>query len=678
MSEIPTATFPISDPADVPDNAMAAEPSARPSLYRRAARFGMRLVRRALLLARSAHHFALKKGGWHRAPFAAALRGWQLLRKGGVSGLVRRFRIFIYRVACSSSFRIPLSNQLTPEDAERLLEALELQPRISLIVPVYRIEPRWLDLCIGSVVNQSYPNWELVLVDDGSGERALSELMTAWAARDERIRLVPLGENRNISGATNAGIEHATGEFIGFLDHDDELTPDALAWIVAYHNRRPEARWFYSDEVIVNPEGQCLNLHLKPDFSPEFLLSAMYTCHLSVYAADLIRETGGMRLGFEGSQDHDLALRISETVRRDQVVHIPRVLYRWRAVESSTAADVDCKPHALVAGRRAVKEALARRGIRGQVRPSPYCSSMYEIHLQPQRFPAVSIIIPTKNGLADLKTCLDSLHKKTRYPDYEVIVIDNQSDDPKLLAYLEQEQQAGRLRVLPYPEPFNHSDMNNQAVAACDSEYVVFMNNDVELISEAWLETLVAAAELDRSIAGVGAKLLYPDNAVQHAGLLLGICGLAGHAHRFAEDDDPGYLCRANLLNEFSGATAALLLMRKSAFREVGGFDEALFPTSFNDVDLWIRLGKAGYRCLYNPFVKAYHYESKTRKTPPPTEAEYENRLKEKWKTELASDRFYNPNLGLDNELFFNHRPYPIDLDEFLPAAASRGSAKAA
>ena len=672
MSDVPPANFPLSNPPADSDEQSQAEISSQPSLLRRVARIGIRMVRRGLLLAKTAHHFARGKGGWHRAPFAAVSRGWQLLRKGGISGLVLRFRMFVCRVACSSSFRIPLSNQLMRDQAEHLQDSLERQPRISIVVPVYRIEPRWLDLCIGSVVNQYYRNWELVLVDDCSREPALTELMADWAAREDRIRLVPLEENQNISGATNAGIKNASGEFIGFLDHDDELTPDALTWIIAYLNRHPEARWFYSDEAIISPEGQCLNLHLKPDYSPEFLLSAMYTCHLSVYAADLIREVGGMRLGFEGSQDHDLALRISEKIRRDQVVHVPRVLYLWRAVESSTAADVDCKPNAVIAGRRAVEEALGRRGIRGSVLSSPYCSSMYQIKLQPQRFPAVSIIIPTKNGLSDLTTCLDSLHKKTQYPDYEVIVIDNQSDDPQVLAYLDREQQAGRLRVLRYREPFNHSAMNNLAVASSESEYVVFMNNDVDLISQAWMETLIATAELDPSIAGVGAKLLYPDNAVQHGGILLGICGLAGHAHRFAEDEDPGYLCRANLLNEFSGATAALLLMRKSAFEEVGGFDELLFPTSFNDVDLWLRLQAAGYRCLYNPFVKAYHYESKSRKTPRPMETEYENRLKEKWKTELANDRFYNPNLGLDNELFFNHRPYPIELREFLPGASSQ------
>ena len=330
-------------------------------------------------------------------------------------------------------------------------------------------------------------------------------------------------------------------------------------WVALYLNRRPDAVWLYSDEAVMCPDGQCLNLHLKPDFSPEFLLSAMYTCHLSVYSAELVREAGGMRRGFEGSQDHDLALRIAEKISREQVVHIPRILYCWRAVESSTAADVDCKPHAQVAGRRAVEEALQRRGIRGSVGPSPYCSSMYEIKLEPKRFPAVSIIIPTKNGLADLRTCLDSLHKKTQYPNYEVIVIDNQSGDPPVLAYLKEEQQKGRLRVLPYREEFNHSAMNNRAVASSESEYVVFMNNDVELISEAWLETLIATAELDPSIAGVGAKLLYPDKTVQHGGVVLGICGLAGHAHRFAEDDDPGYLCRANLLNEFQRRDRGLI-----------------------------------------------------------------------------------------------------------------------
>lgn len=613
---------------------------------------------RIFTLAKAILHFMRRKGGW-RAPFVAARRCHELLRAGGIQGLTRQLTLYFYQVSRTSSYRIPLSAQLTKDQAAIVHRLLEHQPLISLVIPVYKVEPRWLDLCLRSVAAQYYENWEVVLVDDGSNQEKLTSLMREWRNRDSRIRLMQFQDNRNISAATNTGIEIANGEFIGFVDHDDELTPDALTWFAARINEHPEARWLYSDEAVISPQGKCLNLHLKPDYSPEFLLSTMYTCHLSLYAADLVREAGGMRLGFEGAQDHDLALRISERIDRTQVVHIPRALYKWRAIETSTAANVNSKPQAITAGQRAVTEALARRGIRGVATPSIHCSSMYEIALEPKSLPKVSVIIPTRNGLADLKKCLNSLHSKTHYPHYEVVIIDNQSDDPNLLEFIRSEETSGRLRILNYNQPFNHSAMNNLAVKTCESEYVVFMNNDVELISDNWLETLVGTVQMDDSIAGVGAKLLYPDGTIQHGGMILGINGLAGHAHRFVADDDPGYLGRACLLNEFSGATAALLLMRKTAFEQVGGFDVESFPTSFNDADLWIRLQKAGYRCLYNPSVKAYHYESKTRKTPRADEAEYEQRLKTLWKSELENDRFYNPNLALDNEIFYHHRPFP-------------------
>ncbi len=617
------------------------------------------MLERMAVLAKAVHHFAQRKGGW-RSPFVAAKRCGELLRSGGIQGLTRQLTLYFYQVSRTSSYRIPLSAQLTKAQADIVHQAVEHQPLVSLVIPVYKVEPRWLDLCLGSVAAQHYENWEAILVDDGSHHLELTSLMRKWQARDPRFRLVELETNQNISGATNAGIKIAHGEFIGFVDHDDELTPDALTWFIAAINEHPRASWFYSDEAVISPQGKCLNLHLKPDYSPEFLLSTMYTCHLSLYAADLVRDAGGMQLGFEGAQDHDLALRISERIDRSQVVHIPRVLYKWRAIETSTAANLNIKPHAITSGQRAVNEALARRGISGSAKPSIHCSSMYEIDLKPKCHPPVSIIIPTRNGLADLEKCLTSLNEKTRYPNYEILVIDNQSDDPHLLDYLAKEEAAGRLRTLRYDKPFNHSAMNNLAVKTCPSDYVLFMNNDVELITDNWLETLVGTVQVADSIAGVGAKLLYPDGTIQHGGMILGIGGLAGHAHRFVADNDPGYLGRACLLNEFSGATAALLLMRKSAFEEVGGFDETNFPTSFNDADLWIRLQKAGYRCLYNPFVKAFHYESKTRKTPRAEEAEYEHRLKTRWKAELENDPFYNRNLGIDNEIFYHHRPFPL------------------
>jgi glycosyltransferase involved in cell wall biosynthesis len=560
---------------------------------------------------------------------------------------------------------------LTKDQARRLLAGAARKPLVSIVVPVYRIAPKWLDKCIQSVLRQDYENWELILVDDGSRDARLTELMQTHAAGDRRIRLAPLETNRGISLASNAGIEAATGQFIGFLDHDDELSRDALTWIVMAHNRAPEAVWFYSDEDMMDTEGRVLNASFKPDFSPEYLLSAMYLCHFSVYSAELLRRAGGLRQGFEGAQDHDLALRLSEQVTPDRVVHIPRILYHWRQLPSSTSASMASKPYAPNAGRVAVREALKRRGLAGEVESYPLCPTLYQVKLQPRQFPRVSVVIPTKNGLADLKACLASLRRHTRYPNYEVVVIDNQSDDPALLAYLEQQQSAGSVQVIRFPHPFNHSAMNNLAVEQTSSEFVVFLNNDVEISSDQWLEMMVATAAIDPAIAGVGTKLLYPDGTIQHAGLIMGLNGVASSAHRHVPSDSLSYCCRAHALQDLSGATAAFLLMRRSAFLSVGGFDAKRYPTSFNDVDLWLKLRRAGFRCLYNPLVQGVHYESKSRGIDVEADAVYRQRLKADWGDQLLRDPFYNPNLALDNEQFRGVRPYPVEWD--FPELSSQG-----
>ncbi|MCA9068759.1 MAG: glycosyltransferase, partial [Planctomycetaceae bacterium] len=322
---------------------------------------GPKPLRKGLLLAKAAHYFALRNGGWHRAPFLALSRCWKLIQTSGVRGMKWRLQLFLFQVSRSNSYRIPLANQLTKDQAETVHEALDHHPLISIIIPVYKVELQWLEACLNSVANQYYENWEAILVDDCSQRPELTNLMRDWTERDSRFCLVELEKNQNISAATNAGIAMASGKLIGFLDHDDELTPDALTWIAGSFHQSPNAKWFYSDEAIFAPDGQCLNLHLKPDYSPEFLLSAMYTCHFSVYAAELIHAVGGLRIGYEGAQDHDLALRLADLVDRNEVVHIPRVLYKWRAIETSTAANIATKPQAIKAGQKAVTEALARR-----------------------------------------------------------------------------------------------------------------------------------------------------------------------------------------------------------------------------------------------------------------------------------------------------------------------------
>jgi GT2 family glycosyltransferase len=554
----------------------------------------------------------------------------------------------------------PFQNQLSHSQSKYLLTQCPTKPLLSIVVPVYKVDPKLLEKCIYSVAGQHYGNWELILVDDGSQRDDLKQLMNAWALRDNRIHVYYLAKNCGIAGATNFGIKQAKGEFIGFLDHDDELSPDALTWIVWSLNKHPDALWFYSDEDKVSPSGEYFNPHFKPDFSTELLLSNMYTCHFSVYSTHILNKVGGIRQGFEGAQDYDLALRISEIVRRDQVVHIQRVIYHWRAIPGSAAMSIEEKPLAPISGRKAVEEALRRRNLKGYVISNKLCPTLYQITLQPTSFPEVSIIIPTKNSLSLIKRCLSSLRSHTNYPNYNIVVIDNQSDDESFLKFIAEEQSKGLLKVIKYDKPFNHSDMNNIAVKNTDSDFVVFMNNDVKIISENWLEQLVATINMDTSIAAVGCLLLYANGTVQHSGIILGLNGAAGHAHKYMHNKVLGYYGRLHALQETSGITAALALVRRSAFEQIGGFNSKRYQGLYNDVDLCIRFRKKGFRCLYNPMVKAIHYESRTRSITM-EELVYQRRLRDDYKEILSKDPFYNPNLSLDNEQFKGFRAFPIE-----------------
>ncbi len=557
---------------------------------------------------------------------------------------------------------------LTPGQAREWEREFVRFPQISLVVPVHGPRVSWLKRCIHSARSQYYPAWELLLVDDKFKRPDLKHRLERYARQDRRIRLVSLSQTRGIARAKNAGIEAAAGEFIGFLNPEDQLTPDALLWIVAAHHRQPEAVWFYSDEDKITGIGKRIEPYFKPAYSPEFLLAKMYTTHFSVYAAGLLRQVCGLRLGFDGAEDHDLALRLSEVVRRDQVVHIPRILYHKRAAADPAAARSN--------GQKAVYDALVRRGRAGDVGIHSAIDTAYRIRFRPQSAPAVRILIPTHNGLDDLRACLDSIEHRTRYKNYRITVIDNRSNDPALLRFLERAESLRVLEVVRDPRPFNHSRMHNDVIANCQDEFLVFVNNDVELLTDGWLEQMLGTAESDPSIAGVGALLFYPDRTVQHAGIYLGREGIAGHVHRGLDANNPGYFGQAHLLRNVIGATAALLLMRRTAFIEVGGFDAERYPTSFNDVDLWLRLAERGDRCVYNPEVQAIHHESKSRRVNQAEEEIYQERFRRQWAGMVARDPFYNPNLSPEEELAPQWHPYPIGSwrEEWFRCHASAGN----
>ncbi len=576
-------------------------------------------------------------------PQRAGKAAWSPLRYG--KKLEQAFRRWRRNRWANRAFRLEQADIVKAYDdfpTAELLARLPSQQQFSVIVPVYRTDLRWLRACVESVRSQLYSNWELILVDDGSDSPRLTDELQRYAALDDRIQTFALPGNQGISGATNHGLTHAAGEFIGLLDHDDMLTPDALLWVAAAHNQNPQAQWFYSDEAILEADGNYASrFHRKPAFSWEYLLSVMYTCHFTVYSREIIERVGGLRGKFNCAQDHDLALRISEHVTPDEVTHIPHVLYFWRAIPESTASSIDAKPAAIQAAKEAVSEAVQRRGIPCRVESNEVVPTLFHFHLVPRSTPDVAVIIPTRNATALVSRCIRSLTANTDYPNYRIVVIDNQSDDPQLDICLNQLARRTPLVKYQYDKPFDHSDMHNEVISQLDEELVVLVNNDVYDFSSGWLEQLVATTQLDDAIAGAGGKLYYPDGTIQHAGVVIGVAGLAGNVLAGAPGDDPGHLGRSWSLQACSAVTGALMILRRDAFEKVGGFDSQRYPVSYNDVDLWVRLGEAGYRCLFNPEVSAFHEESKTRGVTPQEET-YRQRLREDLTRRAYVDPYWN------------------------------------
>ncbi len=590
-------------------------------------------------------------------------KGGRARRRRGISRALHKLGPLLTRLAapvrgfaqtfigkCRGFFpdRDPLRRRLTLEEAKNILACCRARPLVSIIVPVYKTPLAWLDVCVRSVLDQQYGNWELVLVDDGSDSAVLSSRLAEWSNKDERIRVSCLEENSGIAAATNAGIEMARGDFVGFLDHDDELSPDALTWIVRVLNEHPDALWLYSDEDKISEDGICSHPFLKPDYSPELLLSSMFTCHFSLYADSVLRELGGLREGLEGSQDHDLALRASEIVDRSQVFHIPQVLYHWRSIPGSTADHADAKPYAAVSGRKAVAEALRRRNLEGEVASHRRWPTVYTVTLKPKTHPKVTVVIPARDDRSMLDRCIDSLRIHTEYPNYDIVVIDNGPGEPDAEEPCSRGASPFGPRVVKYEGTFNHSDMSNRAVQSVDSEYFVLADDDIEVVSDGWLEQMVATAEMDETIAGVGSLLLHPDNSVQRAGIILGFHGLVGRSSRDTRKDKRGHFARPYCIQEMSAVSSELALLRRSAFLDVGGFNAERYPSGLNDVDLWLRLRKQGFRCIHNPMVRAIHHESATRRRRP-DEVSSRRALEADWSESLRYDPFYNPHLPLDD-----------------------------
>jgi GT2 family glycosyltransferase len=535
------------------------------------------------------------------------------------------------------------------------VEGLCSRPKISIVMPVYAPQKDDLFRAIASVRAQIYPYWELCICDDASPDGDVRNALEDQAKSDSRIKLIFHEKNKHISAATNSAISLATGDYIAFLDHDDELRAHALLNVVQGLECHPAAEIFYSDEDKIDGNGRRFDPYFKPGFNLGLLRSHNYMCHFAVYRSSLIHKLGGLRVGFEGAQDYDLVLRAVDIVDQKDIVHIPKILYHWRTALGSTAAGHENKKYAHEAGRRALAEHLQRRKLQGEIGEAPEAPGMYRVHWQrPEPAPLVSIIIPTRNGHDILKQCLDSL-TMTTYPHYEVIVIDNGSDDHATLQLLATLSSEGRIRVLSDERPFNFSALNNRAVRELAlGEFVLLMNNDIEVTHPEWLDEMVGPA-MEPGVGCVGARLWYPDGRLQHGGVVL-VCGVAGHAHKFLPRGMHGYMGRAVLAQDFVAVTAACLLVRRAIYDEVGGLDESL-AVAFNDVDFCLKVHQAGYRNHWTPYAELVHHESLTRgyEDTPEKQARFKGEidiLQSRWSHLLQCDPCYNPNLTADAEDF--------------------------
>lgn len=527
--------------------------------------------------------------------------------------------------------------------------------KFSVLVPLYNTPDSFLKAMIESVQAQTYKNWELCLADGSDKEHSfVGEICKKYADGDRRIKYEKLEKNLGISENTNACIRMATGEYIALFDHDDLLHPSALYEVmraICEHG----ADFIYTDENTFSEEPRdAYNPHFKPDFSPDTLRSYNYICHLSAFSRELLDSVGYFRSEYDGSQDYDLILRLTEKAKK--VFHIRKILYYWRAHKNSVAQDVGAKPYTVTAAKKALAAHLERCGLKGEVLDSSVPTT-YHIKYEIDGNPLISVIIPNKDHTDDLDICLKSLYEKSSYKNFEVIIVENNSTEKETFEYYEAiAQKHGNIKIVKWEGNFNYSAINNFGVNYAKGEFILLLNNDVEIINGSCLEEMLMFAQR-KDVGAVGAKLYYSDDTVQHAGVILGLGGTAGHAHKHFGRSHPGYMARASIAQNLSACTAACLMMRRDVFDEVGGLDES-FEVAFNDVDLCMKIRKKGYLVVFTPYAELYHYESKSRgndSTPEKLErfrGEID-RFKEKWQKQLDDgDPYYNPNLTLTRDDF--------------------------
>lgn len=536
----------------------------------------------------------------------------------------------------------------------------EYSPLISVAVPAYRTPEKFLAQMIDSLLAQTYGNWELCIANGSPEDSAMKKVLEEYTKKDSRIRVSELTENKGIAGNTNAALEMAQGEFVGLLDHDDLLAPNALYEIVRALDEDRNLDAVYTDEDKVTTElDEHFQPHLKPDFNLDLLRSNNYICHFFVVRRSIVQKVGGFCQEFDGAQDHDFIFRCIETA--EKVGHIPEILYHWRTHKASTADNPASKMYAFDAGKRAIEAHLKRTGTEGIVSHTPDLG-FFRVKYPVQGQPLVSVIIPNKDEKETLKACIDSIREKTEYPNYEIIIVENNSTTDEIFQYYKELSQDPRIRLLRWKKEFNYSAINNYGVCHANGEYLLFLNNDVTVITPGWIKELLGVCQRPE-VGAAGVKLIYPDNTIQHAGCVIGLGGIAGHMFVDMPANRTGYLHKASILQDMSAVTAACMMMKRTAFEEAGGFTEKL-SVAFNDVDLCLKVRKNHKLIVYDPYVQLYHMESKTRGAEDnkekvrrfQEEIEY---MRCQWLDILKKgDPYYNKNLSL-TKWNYSLRPLP-------------------
>lgn len=530
--------------------------------------------------------------------------------------------------------------------------------KFSIVVPLYNTPIKFLKAMIESLKAQTYKNWELCLADGSDNKhKDVEKCVKEFLEKDKRIIYKKLEKNEGISKNTNKALDMASGEYICLLDHDDVLHPSAL-----YENMKAicehDADFIYSDEAsfVGNKISNIINFNFKPDFSIDYLRSLNYICHFIVFSRELLEKTGKFNSEYDGSQDHDMVLRLTENAKK--IYHIRKIMYFWRCHKDSVASGIEAKTYAIKSGQKAVHDSVLRSGYDCEVTSTKLCPTAYKIKYEIKIHLLVSIIIPNFDHKEDLQRCVESIIEKTTYDNYEIVIIENNSTEQETFDYYDYlTENYNNIKVVEFEtNEFNYSEINNFGVKNSNGEYFILLNNDTEVITPDWIQEMLMYAQRD-DVGAVGAMLYYPDDTIQHAGVVLGIGGVAGHIHKNFKRNSPGYVTRAAVAQDLSAVTAACMMLSRKVFDKVSGFDEK-FKVAFNDIDLCMKIRKLKYLIVFTPFAELYHYESKSRgyEDTPEKQKRFKSeikRFKEKWQKELEKgDPYYNPNLTLYYEDF--------------------------